>query len=157
MDIITELQNHGTIEIGRDLCRSPSPTPWSKWDQLSRILSSAILNASKILHNLFRKHVPESDHPYKEKNKGFFLQWDFGIIQILIKTYENTQNFKIKSEQRKYLLFKKLVILSSLLNSYVWNNDSIMYPEAKYWLNCSLMPWQWPSYLKNLQKVPSAI
>lgn len=61
-----------TIEIGKDLRRLPSPTLWSKQNQLSRILSSKILNVSKILHNLFWKHAPESDHPYKEK-KGFFL------------------------------------------------------------------------------------
>lgn len=39
------------------------------------------------------------------KVRGFFLQYDFGVIQILIKTYKNTQKLKIKSEQRKYFLF----------------------------------------------------
>jgi len=47
MNIITELKNYGTTETGRYLCRSPSPTTWSKCDQLSRSLSSKILHVSQ--------------------------------------------------------------------------------------------------------------
>lgn len=60
---------------------------------------------------------------------GGVLHYGFGVTQILIKTYGNTQKLKIKSE---YFLFKKLAILSLLPNSYVCNNDSIMYPETKH-------------------------